>query len=457
MRTRFRLALLLAACSPVALAQFALFQVNGSAEQPVGAVFGFGSLDTGATATASFHLQNTGSTPATLASLTLAGTGFALSAPLLPATIDPQGTFDFSVSFRGAAPGSYSATLQGGGITVLFTATATPTLTYQVITAAGTETLGGTLDFGTVALGASAVLRFAILNQTAQALSVPAIAVTGADFSLTGATPSGTLLQPTGSASFAVTFTPSQAASRSGSLTIGASSYSLTGTGQSPPLPKASLQVTLPQAASAQQGSLAVTFDSATLAPASGAVSMSFSPAAAIPSGSPADPAIAFASGSQTATFTVSAGETTASFGSQPAAAFATGTTAGTLTFSLTFGGTTQQQTVTVAPAVVGLTAVAGTRQSESITVQAAGFDNTRSAGKLSFTFYDSSGNAIQPGAIAADATANFASYFQNSTLGGVFALTAVFPVTGSPSQVSAFVMTITNSAGGASSARVSF
>jgi len=456
-RAKFRLALLLTACSPAALAQFQLFQVSGSSTQPVGAIFGFGTLSTGTSASASFSLQNAGSAPATLTSLTLAGSGFTLSAPALPATIAPQGTFAFSVSFQAASAGSYSATLQGGGVSVLFTAIAAPTLTYQVITAAGTQPLGASVDFGTVTLGSSTVLRFVILNQTAQALTVPAIAVSGADFSLSGTSPSGILLQPVGSVNFAVAFAPSQAGVRGGSLTIGGTVYALTGTGQAPPLPKATLSVTLPQALSAQQGSIAVTFDSAAPVAASGTVSMSFAAAAGIPSGLPADPSIAFASGGQMANFTVGAGQSTASFGGQATAGFATGTTAGTLTFTLTFGGVVTRQTVIVGPAAVGLTAVSGTRQSSTIAVQATGFDNTRSAGELTFTFYDSSGNVILPGAIMADATANFATYFQSSTVGGVFALTAVFPVTGTAAQVSAFVMTIANSAGSTASARVSF
>jgi len=121
------------------------------------------------------------------------------------------------------------------------------------------------------------------------------------------------------------------------------------------------------------------------------------------------------------------------------------------------FGGATSQQTVVVAPAAVGLTAVQVTRQTGSVTVQASGFDNTRTAGKLSFTFYDSSGNAIQPGAITADATGSFAGYFHSSTLGGVFGLNAVFPVTGGATQVAAVEMSIANSAGSTGSGRISF
>jgi hypothetical protein len=85
------------------------------------------------------------------------------------------------------------------------------------------------------------------------------------------------------------------------------------------------------------------------------------------------------------------------------------------------------------------------------------GFDNTRTAGPLTFTFFDLAGNAVAPGAIRADATASFASYFQSSGLGGVFLLRAVFPVTGDPSQVGAFQAQIGNSAGTAPTARIVF
>jgi hypothetical protein len=89
--------------------------------------------------------------------------------------------------------------------------------------------------------------------------------------------------------------------------------------------------------------------------------------------------------------------------------------------------------------------------------VLVTGCDNTRTAGPLAFTFFDAAGNTVAPGAIHTDATANFASYFQNSGLGGVFLLTALFPVTGDPSQISAFQVQIGNSAGTAQSARTAF
>jgi hypothetical protein len=82
--------------------------------------------------------------------------------------------------------------------------------------------------------------------------------------------------------------------------------------------------------------------------------------------------------------------------------------------------------------------------------VQVTGFDNTRTAGSLIFTFYDAAGSTVLPGAIPSDNTTGFTHYFQQSSLGGVFRLTAVFPVTGDPTQIKGFDVQLANSAGSA-------
>jgi len=89
--------------------------------------------------------------------------------------------------------------------------------------------------------------------------------------------------------------------------------------------------------------------------------------------------------------------------------------------------------------------------------IRITGFDNTRSLGSLSFTFYDAAGNAIAPGAIRADATKDFAGYFAGSGLGGIFLLRATFPVNGNTSGVASCEATLTNSAGTAKTQRSFF
>jgi hypothetical protein len=77
--------------------------------------------------------------------------------------------------------------------------------------------------------------------------------------------------------------------------------------------------------------------------------------------------------------------------------------------------------------------------------------------GVLKFTFYNAAGYAIAPGAISTDASASFATYFAGSNLGGVFALSAAFPVTGDETQVAACDVTLTNGTGTTLAPRIVF
>jgi hypothetical protein len=331
-------------------------------------------------------------------------------------------------------------------------------LTYAVDAGAGLQPIGAApVDFGSVQLGSSVVRHFAVANQTTVVLTAPAITVPASDFALTGVAPGGAVLQPGQSDDFYVQFSPTATGTRTGSLVIGNSTYALTGTGVAPPpppLPNPGLSIVpAPQALSAQQGAVTVTLDAASKTSGSGTLTLQFQPAPGLTD----DPAIVFVSGGRTAAFTVSPGDTQGHFGAQPTALFQTGTTAGTLVFTVQLGAVTAQQTIVILPALVGITTVQGVRSAASVEVQVTGFDNTRTAGLIAFTFFNAAGNAIAPGAISTNATAYFASYFQNSSLGGVFLLTAVFLVTGDPSQVSAFQVEIANSVGTAQTARTAF
>jgi hypothetical protein len=292
-----------------------------------------------------------------------------------------------------------------------------------------------------VVRGSSVVRHFTIENQTPLLLTVPAITVQGSDFALSGPSPSGAVLQPHQTSGFDVQFTPTVAGARSGSLVIGDRTYPLTGTGADPPLPKPQLVIDLQPQASAQQGVVTVRFAAPAQTSGSGTVTMD----------GPADPAMGFASGGRTATFTFSPGDT------QAAMLFQTGTTAGTLTFTAQLGGATDRQTVTIPAAPVGITATQAVRSPGSIELRVTGFDNTRTVGALTFTFYDAAGSPVAPGAIRADATTDFARYFQTSDLGGIFLLRALFPVTGDASGINAFEVQLTNSAGTARTARTAF
>jgi hypothetical protein len=230
---------------------------------------------------------------------------------------------------------------------------------------------------------------------------------------------------------------------RQGSLTIGDRSYPLLGAGVDPPLPKPTVSLDLKPAASAQQGALIVRFDAPAQTSGTGTATLDFR--------GPADAAIAFASGGRTATFPLAPGDI------QAVLPFQTGTTAGVLTFTAQIGGASDQQSVTIAGVPPGIGTAQGVRSAGAVEIRITGFDNTRSLGSLSFTFYDAVGNAIAPGAIRTDAAADFAKYFAGSDLGGVFLLRAVFPVTGDAALVASCEATLANSAGSAKTQRTSF
>jgi len=212
-------------------------------------------------------------------------------------------------------------------------------------------------------------------------------------------------------------------------------------------VPTASIELASTLGASAQQNSVSVTLASASQVSGTGTLTLAF--ASSVP-GVSDDPAIEFLSGpKREATVTIAPGAASATFNGQPNIAFQTGTTAGTITFTLIIANAPQQEaSLTIAPATINIDVAEAVRLTDEIDVSISGFDNTYSASQLVYTFFDSKGNAIPPGAISVNATSSFQQYFASSTVGGMFALLAQFPVTGNEALVASFDLAITNSVG---------
>jgi hypothetical protein len=452
---RWRGAILaLSLLAPAAQAQFSLYQTSCIAGQPVGALFSFGSMYPNQAEPETFCLLNTSQSTQTVALLSVNGEGFSIDAAA-PMSVKAGSSVNFTITFQGAIVASYSAWLDITGIPqVLLTASVVPALTYEVQLPSGTNVLGATaIDFDSVQVGSNAKLDFLVVNRTASSLTVDPIGVAAGDFALAGPSPSGESVAPQASVSFAIRFSPTVAGARTAVLSIGSQQFTLTGTGVSPPLPAPVAMVTLDTVQSAQQGTIVVDLSEPAESAGSGTVTLSFEAQTA----GELDPGIAFSSGGQTAPFTFNQGDTMASFGTGHSVAFQTGTTAGTLVVEAQIGNQVSQQSIVISPAVIGIVAATGTRQTSAVTVDITAFDNTRSASMLTFTFYDSGGNVILPGAINYDSAAAFGSYFAASDDGGQFALSAYFPVNGQPSNVSAFTVQMVNSAGTTTTARESF
>jgi hypothetical protein len=110
--------------------------------------------------------------------------------------------------------------------------------------------------------------------------------------------------------------------------------------------------------------------------------------------------------------------------------------------------GQTQTWSFDIPAAQVQITSITAQAHAPNLVVTVDGYDNTYTAGPLSFTFYNTSGGVIGS-AIAVDASSNFHNYFFGSgSDGGAFQLQASFPVNGDVTQVGSVSMSIQNSSG---------
>jgi Abnormal spindle-like microcephaly-assoc'd, ASPM-SPD-2-Hydin len=447
-----RLLLTLALLPLSALAQIQVFEYNGSTETPVNGIYDVGSAATGDTIATRFRVRNTGVTPATLQTLSLAGTGFQITAaPSLPYIIAPGSEAEFDVSFAPTTLGTYSAfvivntlniTLQGHCVAA------------AALTVAGSNTplaAGATIQFGSVTVGQSALQTFALSNPSSTALTVQSISVTGTGFSGPSGIATPVSIPPGQSVSFGVTFQPPAGQADQGMLSIDGRAFNLTGLGLTPSLatlPAITMNLASTAGASAQQNSLSISLGAPSQVSGSGTVTMTFVPSV---TGVTDDPTVQFLTGKlRLATVNFTQGSSVGTFNGQSSIAFSTGATAGTITFSLTLDGQSQTQisSLTIAPAPIYLDTANGLREDGALAISLTGFDNTYSASQMTFTFYDLTGAVVQPGAIPVSAGSAFQQYFATTQVGGMFALLATFPVTGDTTQIGSFTMQMTNSAG---------
>jgi hypothetical protein len=298
------------------------------------------------------------------------------------------------------------------------------------------------------------VLLFTVSNPTTTIgpVAVSTIVVSGAGFSITGTNPAPANIQPGSSVTFSVTFAPTSTGTYTGTLAIGTRSFALSGQSTVSSFPAPNISVDTQPLLSAQQAHVTVQLAGAAPAQEIGTLTLQFTPSVANDND---DAAVEFvATASRQLQITVPSGSQTGAFNGQSAITFQTGTTAGTIKFSLQFPNQAPiAQTYTINPAQIQISTAQAVRQAPNLVLTLTGFDNTHTAGSLSFTFYDIGGKLLTPTPISYDATSAFQqNVFQSSTPGGAFSLQASFPVSGDVTQVGSVAVTLKNSAGQTSS-----
>jgi hypothetical protein len=252
-----------------------------------------------------------------------------------------------------------------------------------------------------------------------------------------------------GSFSFTVNSAPALGGVYSATLTVDTRSYPLSGTATVPPLPTPQIQFDAGAAASGQQRIVTMSLPSPSPVSASGTLLLSFKPGTGVVTD---DPAVVFtANGARAMPFTIKASDTQFMLQGQSGAVFQTGTTWGTIGFSVSINAPvagTASASMAISATPLAVDHAIATSRSGDLDIQVWGYDNTYSAGAMSFTFYDLNGNVIQPGAVQADFTPQFRTYFATSNAGSAFQMRVSFPVTGDSSQILAADVRLTNSAG---------
>jgi len=169
------------------------------------------------------------------------------------------------------------------------------------------------------------------------------------------------------------------------------------------------------------------------------------------------DQLIQFSTGGRTASFTIPAGSTQATFTGTSSLKVSTGTVAGTITLTATIPGSpffneTATVSITTNPSVPFISNVLFSNTSSGLQVVVTGFSSTRDMVSGLFHFAPSSNETISGGGdISVPLSATFATWYQNTpsnAFGSEFTLTVPFNVQGNPIDVVAVTVTLTNSKG---------
>jgi hypothetical protein len=222
------------------------------------ATLDFANVTVNTTSTKTLTLTSSETAPVTVSSLTVAGAGFSISGPTLPATLNPGQSLALQVSFvptvAGAASGAITVSsnsstsntatvsLSGVGTSSQTSAQTSPQLTLSA----------STLAFDDVTVNTTSNKTLTLTSSGTEPVTVSALTVAGAGFSISGATLPATL-NPGQSLTLQASFVPTVAGAASGTITVSSNSsssntaiVSLSGNGTSAQTPaQTSPQLTL--------------------------------------------------------------------------------------------------------------------------------------------------------------------------------------------------------------------
>ena len=191
--------------------------VTPGALSPNPASLSFGTVQVGSSASLSETLTNTGGSNVTISQANVTGAAFSVTGLALPTTLTPSQSVTFTVKFSPTAAGNIS-----GNLAIVSDAPGSPLnigLSGVAVAPGALTANPSSVNFGNVVIGNSSSVLVTVTNTGGVAVTISAAAATGTDFSFTG--PSLPVTLNAGqSTTFHAIFSPTAAASRSGTLTI---------------------------------------------------------------------------------------------------------------------------------------------------------------------------------------------------------------------------------------------
>ena len=159
-----------------------------------------------------------------------------LNLPVFPASVPPAQQLRFGIRFspqqQQAFSGSLVISVNGRPMTVNLQAQGSAVQFTYVYGAGATAALpGGTIALGDTTVGQTTSATVSVKNTGAADGQIPVIAVSGSGYSLSDLPVLPLTLKTGGSQNFTLNFAPSQPGAVNGRLTIGADTFTITGTG----------------------------------------------------------------------------------------------------------------------------------------------------------------------------------------------------------------------------------
>jgi hypothetical protein len=394
------------------------------------------------------QVANYSSATGTISGIVVSGQGFQLSnLPILPLTLPPSATAQFNVKFNASQPGVSTGFLNVGSDVFKLAAKAIgPSLVYSYVQGSTTVILqgsGDTVVAGSLQIGQTSNIPFTIANQGNAPATVSTIALSSAKsaYSLANVPAVPATIAPGGQLSFTIMFSPTALGDNTAQLRVDAATFSLVGSGTSPPaLPLVTITGPGPVVGPMQQPAVSLSLASPYSLPLAGVLTMTVSSNHVV-----IDPAVQFATGGRTVTFTIPANTTQAQFSTGNSVPFQTGTVAASITIGATLATATGVDVTPASPPSISfavpdgppqvLSVQAGPQTANSLTVTVTGFSTTRSLTQLTLDFTPTASYQIPGSHYVFDISTSAGLWYvsaESQAFGSLFTATIPFTFQGS-------------------------